>query len=297
MARAALLSIHARVAGAEPSTWEDPSLVQTWGPRHNVYTVPAADLAIFTVGIHPEDEKGRRRAEGRAAQVRAVVGTRRMDHSEVGRALGVHPNSLLYAATTGTVLIRWDGARRPVIWTAPPPASDPRAARQELARRYLHVFGPTTAASFGSWSGLGEAAAVAVFEALRADLMAVRTPIGEAWLLRTDEEAARAAPGVAAPARLLPSGDSFLLFWGPDRELVLPQLDRRQALWPPRVWPGGLLVDGELAGTWRRAGPLVTVQTWARLAAAQRQAVETEAALLPLAGLGGRIDVRWESAG
>src|SRR5579863_10276148 len=49
--RAALLSIHARVAGAEPSTWEHPSLVQTWGPRHNVYTVPAADLAIFTIGI------------------------------------------------------------------------------------------------------------------------------------------------------------------------------------------------------------------------------------------------------
>jgi hypothetical protein len=28
MPRAALLSIHARVEGAEPSTWEDPSLVQ-----------------------------------------------------------------------------------------------------------------------------------------------------------------------------------------------------------------------------------------------------------------------------
>ena len=31
MPRAALLSLHARVDGVEPSTWEDPSLVQLWG--------------------------------------------------------------------------------------------------------------------------------------------------------------------------------------------------------------------------------------------------------------------------
>ena len=30
--RAALLSIHARIEGAEPETWKDPSLVQVWGP-------------------------------------------------------------------------------------------------------------------------------------------------------------------------------------------------------------------------------------------------------------------------
>ena len=33
MPRAALLSIHARMAGTEPESWEDPSLVQVWGPR------------------------------------------------------------------------------------------------------------------------------------------------------------------------------------------------------------------------------------------------------------------------
>jgi hypothetical protein len=36
MPRAALLSIHARVEGTQPWTWEDPSLVQLWGPRFNV---------------------------------------------------------------------------------------------------------------------------------------------------------------------------------------------------------------------------------------------------------------------
>ena len=50
MPRAALLSIHARVEGTEPSTWEDPSFVQVWGPRYHVYVVAERDLPFFTLG-------------------------------------------------------------------------------------------------------------------------------------------------------------------------------------------------------------------------------------------------------
>jgi len=44
--RAALLSIHARVSGTEPSAWEDSSLVQLWGPRFSVYVVAAGDRGV-----------------------------------------------------------------------------------------------------------------------------------------------------------------------------------------------------------------------------------------------------------
>jgi len=294
MPRAALLSIHARVEGTGPSTWEDPSLVQLWGPRHHVYAVAARDLALFSIAIHPDDEKGRLRAEERAARVMAVIGEARMGLNEVGEALGVHPNSLLYAATTGTVLIRWDGARRPTIWAVPPPSDDPREARLELVRRYLHVSGPATAATFGWWSGLGPRAAADAFSALAGALTPVRTPVGEAWILAADEPAFGAEPEPAAPARLLPSGDVFLLFQGPDRELLVPDAARRRALWTPRVWPGGVLVDGEVVGTWRRAGAAMAVQPWVRLSPAAREAVEREAAGLPLPGVEGPVRVRWE---
>src|SRR5262245_31216731 len=63
MPRAALLSIHARVKGTQPSTWEDPSLVQLWGPRFSAYVVPARDHAYFSLGRWPDDEQGRRRAQ------------------------------------------------------------------------------------------------------------------------------------------------------------------------------------------------------------------------------------------
>jgi hypothetical protein len=61
------------------------------------------------------------------------------------------------------------------------------------------------------------------------------------------------------------------------------------------VWPGALLVDGDVAGTWRRAHEKVTVRTWRRLSRAQRAAVEAEAASLPLPGVQGGIVVRWDS--
>ena len=60
------------------------------------------------------------------------------------------------------------------------------------------------------------------------------------------------------------------------------------------MWPGAVLVGGEVVGTWRRAEEKVTVSPWPSLAAEARQAVEQEAASLPLPGLGRSVEVRWE---
>ena len=294
MPRAALLSIHARVEGTEPTTWEDPSLVQLWGPRYSAYVVAERDLAVFSLGRLPDDARDRQDAEDRAARLHALLGERRMTYGEAGRALGVHPNSLRYAAPTGTILMRWDGARQPVVWTVPPPEVDPRDARLELARRYLHIFGPNTPESFAVWAGLAPRLGIAAFDALRRSLTPVRTPIGGAWILARDEPAFRATPGPAAPARLLPSGDAYFLLQGDDRELLVADAESRRALWTPRVWPGAVLVEGEIVGTWRRSQDTVTIQTWRRLSHAKRDAVEAEATSLPVPGIRGQLVVRWD---
>jgi hypothetical protein len=294
MPRAALLSIHARVAGAGPSAWEHPSLVQLWGPRFSVFAVAARDVAIFSLGVLPDSAKGRARASDLAARLHAILDGSRMNYEEAGRRLGLpNANMLRYAAATGTVRLRWEGARRPVVWTVPAPSVDPGDARLELARRYLRVYGPATAESFGQWSGIGPAAAAAAFSLLGDSLVPVRTPIGDGWILACDEADVRAGVSAAAPARLLPSGDSFLLLQGADRSLVVPDAARRGELWTPRVWPGGLLIDGEVAGTWRRANAVLTVQPWRRLSGAERDAVVAEAEALTLPGVEGRIVVRW----
>jgi hypothetical protein len=295
MPRAAVISIHARVEATVPSTWEDPSLIQLWGPRYNVYVVAARDLAVFSVGRLPDDAKGRRVAEEQAARLHALLGRRRMTYGEAGLTLGVHPNRLRYAAPTGTVVIRWDGARLANIWTISPPRLEPTEARLELARRYLHVFGPTTPEAFATWAGISTRGGIAAFEALRRSLTPARTPVGDAWILTRDEATfLAAAPAPTAAARLLPSGDAYFLLQGADRELLIPDAGRRRELWTPRVWPGGVLVEGEIVGTWRRAAATVIVHAWRRLSRAARDAVEAEAESFPLPGLGGRIVVRWD---
>ena len=294
MPRAALLSIHARVEGTEPTAWEDPALVQLWGPRFSAYVVAARDIAVFTLGRLPEEGPRRRLAEDLAARLHELLDGKKVAYGEVGRALGVHPNQLRYAAPTGTVLIRWDGARQPLVWTEPPPDIDPRHARLELVRRYLSVFGPTTPDAFAEWAGIARRVGSESFAALRQSLTPVRTPIGEAWILTRDEPAFRAGPGSPAPARLLPSGDAYFLLQGDDRALLVPETERRDALWTPRVWPGAVLVEGEIVGTWRRSRNKLAIETWRQLAHAERDAVEAEARSLPLPGIEAPI-VRWEN--
>lgn len=295
MPRAALLSLHARVEGIGPSAWEDPSLAQLWGPRYSTYVVPKRDFAVFSLGRHPDEPGARLRAERIAERLHAHLDGARMKDGEVGRALGVNANMFRYAATTGTVAIRWDGARGPSVWTVTAAKVDPADARRELGRRYLRVFGPTDAEGFARWAGISRRAAAATFASLDGSLLPVRSPLGDAWLLAEDEPAMRAPETAPAPARLLPSGDSYFLLGGRERELLVPQAGRRELLWTSRVWPGALLVEGEIRGTWRRAQHTVRVETWSRLTCAMRDAVETEAGALPLPGVDREIAVVWNA--
>jgi hypothetical protein len=289
MPRAAVLSIHARVERTAPDAWADPALVQLWGPRYSVFAVAAEDRAVFTLGRLPEDEKGLRRAIDTADRLEAFLDGREIPFGQAGH------NSLRYGAATGRLLLRWNGARQPTIRVVPAPAVEPSDARAELVRRYLHIYGPATAASFAEWAAVSSRSARATFEAIAGELIAVRTPVAEGWILGADESSFLREPDVPADARLLPSGDSYWLYQGADRELLVPDAAHRPLLWTPRVWPGALLVAGEIAGTWRRADADIRIEAWRSFSRAERAAIEAEASSLPLP-VGGGLRVHWENA-
>jgi hypothetical protein len=292
--RAALLQLHARVAGVRPDALDDPSLSQVWGPRFSAYVVAEIDAPIFTLGRHPDEPAAVQRAQAMAERLDGLRAGGRSKYGAAGRQGGVNPNAFRYATTTGRVRIRWDGAHQPEVWMVPAPALDPIEARRELARRYLYVLGPGTAASFGEWAGIRAPRARSIFESVAEELVGVRTPAGEASILATDEASFRADGSPRAGVRLLPSGDAYWLMWGPDRALLVPDADQRGRLWTPRVWPGAILLDGQIVGTWRRGGAAVSADAWRPLTAPEREAVEAEAEGLPL-GLPGPIRVRWEA--
>lgn len=302
MPRAALLSLAARVEGVEGAAWEHPALVQIWGPRHSVYLIAREDLGVFTLGLLPEARAGLGRARDYAARLAghfaALPPGTRQPYGEVGKGLDLPPNALRYAAPTGTVLLRWDGARQPLLGMTPAPGLDPREARLELARRHLHACGPTRPAAFADWSGLPLATARATHAALSDELITVRTPLGEDVALARDEPALAAALDAShvdeGPARLLPSGDSYTLHQGAERALLVPDAARERELFTPRVWPGAVLQGGEIVGTWRRAGARVILKIWRSLGTEERAALAAEALALPLPGLAGRLEVRFE---
>lgn len=294
--RAAVLSLHARLDGVGPDVLERDDLVQVWGPRYSVYVVAEADAAVFTLGRLPRSGKQLERALGVADRIAGAVppGEER-PMGDVGRELGIHPGALRYAAPTGRLRIRWDGARQPTVRIVAAPSVDADEARRELARRFLRCLGPGTADAFGAWAGIRARPAAQLVDELAAELAPVETPIGDAWILADEESAWRAEPLPTTGVRLLPSGDSFWLTWGDGRRLLVDDPRRRDELWTSRVWPGALSIDGEIVGTWRRAGETATLDPWRRLSTAERSAVEAEVASMPLPDLPSPVRTVWSA--
>jgi hypothetical protein len=75
----------------------------------------------------------------------------------------------------------------------------------------------------------------------------------------------------------------------------VPDASQRAELWTTRVWPGAVLVAGEIVGTWRRAKADVSAQLWRRLTRAERDAVEAEAYSLPLPGIEEQVVIHWDT--
>jgi hypothetical protein len=292
--RAAVLSIHARVTDTSVGVLDDPTLVQVWGPRFSAYVVGAADRAPFTLGRLPASGAGRDRAFDTARRLADFLEGRTMSYADAGRGMGINPNMLRYAAPTGTVVIRWEGSGRPLISSVPAPDVEEDEARRELARRFLHALGPATADDFARWAGVRPAAARAAFAAIADEMIGVTTPLGDAAALAADEPSLRAQSDPDPAVHPLPSGDVYFLLWGGARRLLVPDAARRDGLWTSRVWPGAVLVDGEVVGIWRRSTHVVTLTPWTRTTATLRSRIEEAATALPLP-VDREITVGWES--
>ena len=288
MPRAALLSLHARLVGVEPSTWETPSLVQVRGPRYSTYVVAERDFALFTLARLPERGKSRARAEQIAERLRVDLDGGRTTDREAGLAIRANPR---YAAPTGTVAIRWEGARAPTIWTVPAPGSSRPTPVANWHGGTCMSSGRRAMASPGGRGSRGARGG----RLCRAGGLAAARPLAARGGVAPAQDEPRCAPPRGAPAlaRLLPSGYAYFLLHGVERELLVPRADRRELLWTSRVWPGALLVEGEIRGTWRRAQHTVRIDAWGRPPRVVRDAVDAEAAALPLPGLDRVIDVLW----
>ena len=146
--------------------------------------------------------------------------------------------------------------------------------RLDVVRAYLRLLGPATPQHV---AGYLDAPVKDVKEHWPADAVEVDVDGERRWVLAGNaDELGDPPPRIT---RLLGPFDLYLQ--ARDRPLLVDDADRAKDLWRTLGRPGGVLVDGEIAGTWRarKAGKAVTVSVdlWAPVTAAARTAIGEEA--------------------
>jgi hypothetical protein len=311
---AAELSIGVRAealtrADVRDALWQAKTLVKTRGPRGTVHLLAAVDLPMWTGALsalpHPRSSHPdgvRMTAEQTDLVVDAITDALldaeltvdELTEAIVDRVGGWAGEKVMeafqdkwprwrvienVAANRGALCFGPDRGRRttytsPRRWLpgfTPAPAGE---ALAELARRFLHAYGPATSAHFARWLGAPPDWAAKLFD--RLDLAPVDFDGSPAWINRGDTGTAGRASGL----RLLPYFDAYGIACHP-RSLLFPGRAAERAL------NGGqagniplLLINGEVAGVWhqKRSGRkiAVTVEPLTDLTARQRTALDAE---------------------
>ena len=128
-------------------------------------------------------------------------------------------------------------------------------AHLDVVRGYLRLHGPATPQQVAAYL---DAPVKDVREHWPADAVEVQVDGERRWLLAADVD--RLGAGPARTTRLLGPFDPYLQTR--DRALLVPDEARTADLWRVLGRPGAVLVDGEVAGTWRprKTGRRLTVQ-------------------------------------
>jgi hypothetical protein len=145
--------------------------------------------------------------------------------------------------------------------------------RFDVVRAYLRLLGPATPKLV---AGYLDAPLKDVQARWPDDAVEVAVDGERRWLVRDDAGRLDDPPEVT---RLLGPFDLFLQ--ARDRELLVPDPARAKEVWRTLGRPGGVLLDGEIAGTWRarKAGAAVTVavELWSPASSAGRAAITEQA--------------------
>ena len=133
------------------------------------------------------------------------------------------------------------------IEKSPPLARDDAVV--ELTRRYLTSHGPASVKDLGWWSSLTTSDIKAALSSLGAEVESETIDGVVLWSM-----AGAPRPRPAREARLLQTYDEFIVGYTESRFLGDPLADSARAAWKDRRVPQGLvLLNGAIAGHWRRA--------------------------------------------
>ncbi|MET0459985.1 MAG: winged helix DNA-binding domain-containing protein [Ilumatobacteraceae bacterium] len=182
----------------------------------------------------------------------------------------------LDAGTSPPVLRRIKGMRAPRYGHL----ADEADARFDVIRNHLRFYGPTRVADVATFLDAPQADVKAHWPE---DVVEVTVEGAARTLLVADSEELGDGDRAGGPTvRLLGPYDPYLQLR--DRELLVPQAERRKDLWRTLGRPGAIVVDGEVLGTWRPRTTgrrlSLTVDPWRRLRRGESALIDEQAARL-----------------
>jgi hypothetical protein len=289
---------------------ERRSLVRTPTLRGTIHLSTPADAAAIRPHLQPlfdrqlTSQKKRREQlagvdiDAVAEAGAAVMASEALTPTELGERLaerfeGVAPEALAMVVRNRVHTVQvppravWGKQGPPRLtsleaWVAggPVPEEPPQPMPlDELVRRHLAAYGPSTVKDVQTWSGLTRLAEVVAD--LGTELVRFTGEDGAELLDLPD--APRPSADVDAPPRLLPDFDEVLLAHA-DRRRIVPSAHRVRIASRNGMPPATVLIDGRVAGTWRqersgrRGGDVgITVETWGPLPRSERPRMEEEA--------------------
>jgi hypothetical protein len=288
---------------AVEAAFNEGAILRTHFMRPTWHFVTPADIrwmvALTAPRVHAVSAYYYRKSEldsgifrrSRRALERALQSGRQLTRAELASVLrkaripadGLRLNYLMMQAELDLVIC--SGARRGKQFTyallderVPPARFLMRdEALAELTRRYFTSHGPATVRDFVWWSGLTVRDAKAGLDMVRPAL--VREMIGDLtyWFAPSRSSAPPACPS----AYLLPNYDEYLIAYKDRGHVAGPPGTGGEGLLGDLSFPHHLVVDGRLAGAWRRrlgAGSVrVEVHLYSRLTPASTRALASAA--------------------
>jgi hypothetical protein len=315
---AAELSLGMRIAGltradVQDALWREHSLIKTYGPRGTIHLLSAAELPLWTGALsalppsasgYPEDVRlSPEQTDEFVAAIGDALSEDELTADELTEALVVRIGpwvgemfeggfqsmwprwrlAIVVAANRGALCFGPNKGRKvsytnPRRWLPGFQPADGETALAEVAKRYLHAYGPATPQHFARWFAAPPGWAARLFASLAGELRQVALEGTPVWQMVGDTSPADPPTGV----RLLPYFDAYAVGCHP-RDLVFPGEAATRAL------AGGqagnfpvLLVDGVVGGIWhlRRSGRKLdlTVEPFRRLTAKQRRELDDQVA-------------------
>jgi hypothetical protein len=294
---------------------EGREVVRATAMRCTIHLLSARDFLALRGPLQPALDRAMKSALGKRAEaidlVKEVARARAFfkkprTFEELRDTYGDHPDAraIAYAVRCRLPLVQVATGDR---WSWPASAAVARAAdglgrgvpakpdARPLLRRYLGAFGPASVADAQSWSGvpgLREA-----FEGLRGELALFKDERGRELFDLPD--APRPDEEIAAPPRLLPDFDTFVL-GHEDRSRLVADEHRGKLVTKNLQVKAVFLVDGMVGGTWAIArskqGALLTFEPFGKVEKRVKALLDEEAeGMVKFAEPDAKkIEVRWQ---